>query len=182
MTTTELTTLKCKCGSFEATFDSLPYITFNCNCHSCASTIKAIESKPEFAGTSMKCNNLEHSGAAVAVFKSNNVTVKKVDAAKINFMKVGDEGKNARAYCTDCGTVLFNAWAPNWCAANRNALTNRGEEDQTLNIMCKYAFEPEKVPEPRHGMMPLMLGLKFVPLLTGLFCDGSNSKEKALRP
>ncbi|KAL9178503.1 hypothetical protein ACHAXT_001841 [Thalassiosira profunda] len=45
---------------------------------------------------------------AVAVFKSNNTAVKALDGDKIGFMKVGDEGKYARPYCTDCGTMLAN--------------------------------------------------------------------------
>jgi hypothetical protein len=37
-----------------------------------------------------------------------NITVTKVDAAKIGFMKVGEGGLKVRWYCTECGTILFN--------------------------------------------------------------------------
>ena len=47
-------------------------------------------------------------GAAVAIYKSKNITVTKVDAAKIGFMKVGKDGLKVRRYCTECGTILFN--------------------------------------------------------------------------
>ena len=47
-------------------------------------------------------------GAAVAIYKSKNITVTKVDASKIGFMKVGEGGLKVRRYCTECGTILFN--------------------------------------------------------------------------
>lgn len=183
---TELT-LKCKCGSFEATLDSPPRMIFNCHCHSCVSVIKGIEAKEGFAGTSMKCDEKENSGVAIAVYKSNNVTVKTVDGEKIGFVKVGDAGKNARPYCTECGTVLFNAWMPNWCAANRNAMTTSDgsafqPEGAVTNVMCKSAFVPDEVPEPKSGMVPFGILLKFIPLMSGLMGDGSNAKDKALIP
>jgi len=47
-------------------------------------------------------------GAAVAIFKSKDIAVTKVDAEKIGFMKVGEDGTIVRRYCTECGTILFN--------------------------------------------------------------------------
>jgi hypothetical protein len=179
-----MSTLKCKCGSFEATFDAPPRITFNCHCHSCVAVIKGIEARAGFSGTSMKSD--EVGGAAVAIFKSNNVTVKKVDGAKIGFMKVGEDGRTPRPYCTECGTVLFNVWAPTWCAANRNAMTVADGSPfepkctPVLNVNSKHAFNKGKVPKPKHNSLPLGMLVKFIPLLTGFAGDGSNSKEKAL--
>jgi hypothetical protein len=176
--------LKCKCSSFEATFDALPHLTFNCHCHSCVAAIKGIEAKDGFSGTSMKSD--EEGGVAVCVFKSNNVAVTKVDGAKIGFMKVGEGGKLPRAYCTECGTVLFNVWKPNWCAANRNILSTIDGSSfvptctPVLNIMAKNAFDQEKVPEPKHQSAPIGMLLNF--LKVGLTGDGRNSKVKALIP
>jgi hypothetical protein len=45
-----MTTLKCKCGSFDASFASAPRVTLICQCHSCVSIIKAIEAKDGFSG------------------------------------------------------------------------------------------------------------------------------------
>ncbi|KAL3794988.1 hypothetical protein ACHAW5_002157 [Stephanodiscus triporus] len=178
-----MSTLKCKCQSFEATFDAPPRLTFNCHCHSCVAVVKGIEARDGFSGTSMKSD--EAGGAAVAVFKSNNVTVTKVDGAKIGFMKVGEGGKVARPYCTECGTVLFNVWAPKWCAVNRNAMTAADgspfvPKGPVLNINAKSAFDKDKVPEPKHGSVTVGMLVKFIPLLTGLAGDGSNSKVTAL--
>eukprot|EP00571_Detonula_confervacea_P016070 CAMPEP_0172310206 /NCGR_PEP_ID=MMETSP1058-20130122/11351_1 /TAXON_ID=83371 /ORGANISM="Detonula confervacea, Strain CCMP 353" /LENGTH=149 /DNA_ID=CAMNT_0013022975 /DNA_START=216 /DNA_END=665 /DNA_ORIENTATION=- len=135
----------------------------------------------------MKCDESENSGAAVAVYKSNNATVKKVDGEKIGFMKVGEAGKTARPYCTECGTVLFNVWQPNWCAANRNAMTTADgsafqPKGTVMNINCKNAFDKDKVPAPNHGSVPFGTLFKFIPLIAGLTCDGSNAKDKALIP
>ena len=134
----------------------------------------------------MKCDDSENSGAAVAIYKSNNCSIKKIDDKKIGLMKVGEGGKIARPYCTECGTVLFNVYAPNWCAANRNALTTSDgsaykPEGAIMNVNCKSSFDKEKCPEPKSGTVPLGMLFKFIPLLAGVFCDGSN-KEKALVP
>lgn len=152
--------------------------------------VNAIESKDNFDGTSIKCDVPEgdNKGAAVAIYKSNNVTVAKVDETKIGFMKVGTEGKFGRPYCTECGTVLFNAWQPNWCAANRNALvhTSSGEPFKSvgdvMNVNCKSSFDDSVIPKPKHGSLPFGMLFKFIPMLAGLAGDGSNAKEKALIP
>ena len=149
--------LKCKCSAFEAVFNTPPRMVFNCQCHSCVAAIAAIEAKESFNGTSMKCNTPsdgeENSGAAIAIYKSNNVTVTKCDESKVAFVKVGDDGKIARPYCTECGTVLFNVWAPNWCAANRNALTTGSDgttpytpiAKEVMNVNCKSSFDKTKI-------------------------------------
>jgi len=49
-----------------------------------------------------------------------------------------------------------------------------------LNVNSKHAFDKDKVPEPTHTGAPLGMLVKFLPLITGLAGDGSNSKEKAL--
>ena len=142
-----------------------PRLIFNCQCHSCVAAIAAIEAKESFAGTSMKCDDSENSGAAVAVYKSNNVTVTKVDETKIDFVKVGEEGKIARPYCKDCGTVLFNVWAPNWCAANRNAMTTSDGKplpsNSIMNVNCSKSFDKTKCPKPSHGSVPFGTLFKF---------------------
>mmetsp|Transcript_25502 Transcript_25502/g.43231 ORF Transcript_25502/g.43231 Transcript_25502/m.43231 type:complete len:199 (+) Transcript_25502:138-734(+) len=177
-------TMKCKCGAFEATFDSPPRVIFNCQCRSCVSVVKSIEAREGFSGTSIKCDD-ESGGAAIAIYKSNNNTVVKSDKESIGFMKVGEEGKIPRAYCNKCGTVLFNVYAPNWCAVNRNALTNAdGEpfvpEGEVMNVNCKSAFDASKVTGPKHNMVPFRMLLKFIPLLAGFGVDGSNTEENLI--
>ena len=179
--------LKCQCGAFEAAFDSPPRMVFNCQCHSCVAVVKGIEAREGFSGTSMKCDDSENSGVTVAIFTSNNVTVKKVDGDKIGFMKVGEAGKAPRPYCTECGTVLFNVFAPNWCAPNRNALTNAdgsayAPAGKVMNVNCKHAFDPAKCPEPKSSSVPFGMLFKFIGLLAGIRCDGSNATTKELQP
>lgn len=191
-------TLKCKCGAFEATLTGPPKIVFNCQCHSCVAVIKAIEDRDGFSGTSIKStneggsdsgDNNDYKGAAVAIYKSNNTTIDKVDESKVGFMKVGENGKLARPYCTECGTVLFNAFLPNWCAANRNAMTKSGTTEEgftpsspVCNVNCKHAFVPGDIPSPKHSTVPFGMLFKFIPLLTGFRCDGSHTNDKALVP
>mmetsp|Transcript_23255 Transcript_23255/g.39752 ORF Transcript_23255/g.39752 Transcript_23255/m.39752 type:complete len:198 (-) Transcript_23255:269-862(-) len=183
---TELT-LKCKCGSFEATFDAPPRVCFNCQCHSCVSAIKTIEAKEGFDGTSMKQDDREYSGVAIAIFKSNNTTIKTIDGSKIGFVKVGENGPYPRPYCTQCGTVLFNVYMPNWSAANLNAITNADgtawkPAKPVMNTNCKNAFDPESVPEPKQKSIPFGFVFSFIPTVLGLRCDGSNADTKELIP
>jgi hypothetical protein len=178
-------TMKCKCGTFEATFDAPPRVVFNCQCHSCVAVVQSIESREGFDGTSMKCDD-ESGGAAVAIYKSNNTTVVKSEKDSVGFMKVGENGKVARPYCTKCGTILFNVYAPNWCAVNRNALTNAEGEaftptGEVMNVNCKSAFDAAKVKGPKSNFVPFKMLLKFIPILAGFGVDGSN-KEESLIP
>jgi hypothetical protein len=134
----------------------------------------------------MKCDE-DSGGAAVAIYKSNNCTVVKSDKDSVGFMKVGDEGKISRPYCTKCGTMLFNVYAPNWCAVNRNALTTPDgaaftPSGEVMNVNCSSAFDAEKVVTgPKHKSVPFRMLLKFIPLLAGFGVDGSN-KEESLIP
>ena len=96
-------------------------------------------------------------------------------------------GKYARPYCTDCGTMLANVWQPNWCAMNRNALTNADGSPYVppgpvLNVNCKFAFDPKQCPEPKHSTVTWGILFKFIGLVAGIRCDGSNAAAKALTP
>lgn len=132
----------------------------------------------------MKCDT-ESGGVAVAVYKSNNTTITKSDKESIGCMKVGPEGKIARSYCNKCGTVLFNVYAPNWCAVNRNALVDKDGEayvppGEVMNVNCKSAFDVSKVKGPKHNMVPFRMLLKFIPILAGFGVDGSNTEESLI--
>ncbi|KAL7455001.1 hypothetical protein ACHAWC_007247 [Mediolabrus comicus] len=180
-------TMKCKCGAFEAKFDTAPRIIFNCQCHSCVSVCKSIESKEGFDGISCKSDE-DTGGIAMAIYKSNNCTVVKSDKDSIDFMKVGEKGKMWRPYCTKCGTMLFNVYLPNWCAVNRNCLTNSdgsayvppGGKDKVININCKSAFDPDKIGEPKHNAIPFGILFKFLPSILGLIGDGSNTEANLI--
>ena len=102
-------TLKCKCGAVECKFDALPRVCFNCQCHSCVATMKAIEGKEGFDGTSAAVDG----GVGVAIYKSNNMSFVKASSDDIDFVKVGDQGKAARPYCNKCGTMVFNGMVSN---------------------------------------------------------------------
>jgi hypothetical protein len=73
-------------------------------------------------------------------------------------VKVGPKGKPQRQYVKCCGRQFGSAMPPCW-ALNRNAVY---EQDGTtkyvpvetpVNIMKKYAFNPEEVPESSSNMM-----------------------------
>ena len=91
----------------------------------------------------------------------------------------------ARPYCISCGTMVFNVFLKNWVAANRNAITKSDgspfvPEGTVKNINCKYAFDPDTTPEPKHGTVPLGMLMRFMPIIMGFGCDGSNASEALL--
>jgi len=179
-------TLKCKCGAIECKFDKPPRLIFNCHCHSCVAAKKAIEGKEGFKGISADVQG----GVGCAVFRSNNVQIVKASSDGVGFVKIGDKGPMARSYCTECKTMVFNVFLPNWAAANRNCLTNSDGSayapeaaegaKSILNINCKHAFDPSACPEPKHDAVPFGILRKFLPIIFGLFCDGSNKGEAFL--
>ena len=174
-------TLKCKCGKIECKFDAPPRLVFNCHCHSCVGAMRTIEGKEGFGGISAAVEG----GVGCAIYKSNNVSVVKASSDDIGFVKVGEAGQMARPYCSSCGTMVFNVFLPNWVAANRNAITKSDGSafvpDGTVkNINCKYAFDPDATPEPKHGTVPLGMLMRFVPIIMGFGCDGSNASEALL--
>ena len=90
---------------------------------------------------------------------------------KIGFVKVGENGKLLRSFCTQCGTML-GGFQNNYCVFNRNAIYNKDGSvyrpvGRVNNVMRKHAFDPSKVPEPSHAYVPFGFFAAFVPLLMG---------------
>ncbi len=174
-------TLKCKCGKIECKFDCPPRLVFNCHCHSCVSAMSTIEEKDGFDGISAAVDG----GVGCAIYKSNNVSVVKASADDIGFVKIGEAGQMARPYCTNCKTMVFNVFLANWAAVNRNALTKSDGSafvpgGTIKNINCKHAFDPAAAPEPKHNTVPLGILARFMPIIMGFGCDGSNKSEALL--
>ena len=71
-----------------------------------------------------------------------------------------------------------------WSGVNRNALINADGSTPficspavPLNVLVNNSFDKDKVPEPKHGSVPIVMLAKFMPLLLGLVSDGMNVKE-----
>eukprot|EP01082_Thalassiosira_pseudonana_P014024 g11788.t1 g11788 contig6:592701-593303(+) len=168
-------TFKCKCGAVEAKIQGAPIGMTNCHCHSCVASAKFVDAKGDGTSQLLEAKEGEDQGAAIALFKGNIVdfvTDLKTDGAKskIGFCKVGEKAKFARSFCTGCNTML-GSFLPKGCIVNRNLLTNEDgtpfqPENKIVHIMKKYAFEPEKVPEPSSNMVPIgMVFTTFIPLI-----------------
>jgi len=114
-------------------------------------------------------------------------------AEQLQFLKLGDTGKNVRSYTRCCGTLLNTAGGRAFPAGfrpfNRNCITNpdgskyNPDPASIVNIMKASAFEPEKVPEPNTvlasvpvlaGFVARILGYK----LFGLGIDSTMGEEK----
>lgn len=181
---------RCKCGDIKATLQGLPVQNANCHCRSCVASAKTIQSKPNFNGVSI----LNVGGVSYADFRWRNInfvtpfdTDMTTNEARdsIGFVKVGERGKMARSYCTRCGTMI-GVFSPNNVFFNRNAIYNRDgspykSAEPVNNIMCRFAFDPSKVPEPNYSFVPMGMVMSFIPIVLG-FGEKKSVKDSALFP
>ena len=86
---------------------------------------------------------------------------------KVGFVKVGEQGKIIRSYCTGCGTML-GVHRDTAAGFNRRAIFNNDGSPYVpakpvTNIMAKYAFDPSNVPEPKTSIIPIGIMLVYIP-------------------
>ena len=180
-------TFKCKCGKVEASILNDFAAEFNCHCHSCVASARFVEAKPTFNGYSGLIDS--DGGFAYAIVKGKDIDftsdIMSEEAMKnIDFVKVGETGKVARAYCKGCGTLL-GGFQKNVAFLNRNCMFDQSGSPykptkSVMNIMKKHAFEPDKVPDPSAAIMPFRAMLTFVPLMIGFGGGNVADKDSAL--
>ncbi|KAL7460221.1 hypothetical protein ACHAXS_000685 [Conticribra weissflogii] len=181
----KIVTFKCTCGAIEARIHGkLTHLT--CHCHSCVASVRCIEAKEGFDGISA----LENDGVAYTAMRGTQVDYTSdmstdESRSKVGFVKVGDNGKLARCYCTKCGTTI-GAVCPSFCFFNRNALHNDDGSKfvpnrPVKNVMKKHAFDPSKVPEPSCSTVPLEMAFTFIPMMFG-FGKKKDAQNDAFFP
>ena len=66
----------------------------------------------------------------------------------LGWLKIGENGDPFRAYTKCCGTLVFTLAKkslPTYCGLNGNCVYST----EPMNIMTKFAFDAENVPEPK---------------------------------
>ena len=186
-------TWKCSCGKFQAKLRGEPILVLNCHCRSCVSCMRHIDDKGDGRNTSAEAPN-GNGGVAKAFFYLKDVEFNDRDPAEqLEFVKLGEAGRNVRSYTRCCGTQLNTAGGRSFPAPfrpfNRNCIANPDgsayspDPANIMNILKAKAFEPEKVPQPNGGLasVPILggfvariLGYKFF----GFGADSTMGEEK----
>ena len=182
---------RCGCGKIQLELTTKPWLVTNCHCHSCVAPSRYLDEK--YTTQTQHVSAISDGGAALAFFHPNDIkfatATSKDDDEPLVFLsclKVGEDGKPVRKYCKSCGT-LFGIVKSQLCAVNRISLymdkegTQRYKPQSTsiTNTMKKYAFDPDKVPEPSYYMAPLSICLKFVNAYFNPF--GQRADEELLK-
>jgi hypothetical protein len=132
--------------------------------------MRHIDAKGDGRNTSAEAPN-GNGGVAKAFYNMKDVEFSGENpAGQLEFLKLGDAGKNVRSYTRCCGTQLQTAGGRSFPAAfrpfNRNCITNADgskynpDPDRVPNLFKAKAFDPGKVPKPNGG-------LAVVPFLAG---------------
>ena len=181
---------KCRCGKFQMKLTGEPIFVANCHCRSCVACMRHIDAKGGGRNTSAEAAN-SNGGVAKAFYYTKDVEFSDDNPAEqIQFLKLGETGKNVRSYTRCCGTQLNTAGGRSFPAGfrpfNRNCITNadgsRYNPDPAgvLNLFKAKAFEPEKVPKPNGGLaiVPFLAG--FVARILGYKLFGLGVRKPEL--
>ena len=151
---------RCGCGSFQAKLQGEPLFVMDCHCHSCVSTARYIDKKACPNGHSISCLSKETGGASVAMYLYSNVEFPSSSKTRFGFVKVGPRGTRIRRYLKCCNTMAFGI-SEKLVTFNRNCIYNKNGtkyklEAKPVNCIKKFAFDPEKVPEPSNSYIPFL--------------------------
>ena len=184
-------TLKCGCGEFQADLTAEPLVCANCFCHSCVAISRHIEDahgKKLNKGYTPSLNDA--GGMTIAMYNLSQIKFhcymknSENPLDKLGMVKLGEDGVAVRYYTKCCGTMVMGAYHGKYDAiVNRLAIyesdgTEFVPKEQPINMMAKYAFEPEKVPEPRSETAPLHYLVKFSKMMIfGFFGFGKKESQ-----
>ena len=181
---------RCNCGQFKAKLTGLPVNSAVCHCHSCVAAGRFVEFGPK--------NNsvLRNGGAHITSFAAANVEFEQPDFTDVEqhvdllgWLKIGQNGDPFRAYSKCCGTLVFTLAKKSlstYCGLNGNCIyLNDGitpfqPSTEPMNIMTKFAFDAEKVPEPKCNYVTLGLAWKIVKNVLNPFASGTFKGKDAM--
>lgn len=157
-----------------------PFNTGCCHCHSCVASAKYLDDKYKDEPT--HSSMLVGGGTALAFFMPNALETVTEGDLDVGCLKVGAKGKAGRLYVKCCGTQLgvvqkaFFTLALNSLYVNEECTNKYTPQTPLVHFMKRYAFDPEKVPEPSYSIAPLGGTLKFLSVLINPF--GPSTKKE----
>ena len=171
---------KCGCGKLQLELDADPFNVSACHCHSCVASSKYLDDK--YKDEPNYSSGITNGAAAGAFFMPDALKTAPGGELIIGCLKVGPKGKSIRKYAKCCGTQLgvvekaFIVLGLNSLYTNQECTDKYVPREPVVNILKKYAFDPEKVPEPSYSIAPLGRTLKFLSVLITPF-GPSTEKE-----
>mmetsp|Transcript_19945 Transcript_19945/g.31128 ORF Transcript_19945/g.31128 Transcript_19945/m.31128 type:complete len:236 (+) Transcript_19945:455-1162(+) len=152
---------RCNCGKFKAKLTGLPVNSAVCHCHSCVAAGRYVDEKFGSTNTSV----LRNGGAYITSFTASDVEFDQPDFTDVEqhvdllgWLRIGQHGDPFRAYTKCCGTLVFTLAKKSlstYCGLNGNCIylnddiTPFQPSTEPMNIMTKFAFDAENVPEPK---------------------------------
>lgn len=147
----------------------MPDYSVVCHCHSCVAAGRYLDEKFGPKNTSV----LRNGGSHITSFTAANIEFVKPDftdavqhADLLGWLRIGQHGQPFRAYTKCCGTLVFTLAQKSlstYCGLNGNCIylndgvTPLQPSAEPINIMTKFAFDAEKVPEPKCNYVTLGL-------------------------
>lgn len=139
---------------------------------------------------------LRNGGAFVSSYNAANIEFtepdfdhSEKDVDLLGWLRVGQGGDPFRAYTKCCGTMVFTLAKKSlatYCGLNGNCIyLNDGKtplqpSKEPMNIMAKFAFEPEQVPEPKCDYFTLWLAWNVVKNLINPFPSATFKGKDAI--
>lgn len=175
---------KCKCGEFQIKLKKEPIKCVNCHCHSCIAAARHIDEKRNGQGKNGTSSIDETTlGCAIAwVELKDTEFVDENPSDKLDYCKVGEEGKVVRSYTKCCGSQVHcgcgKSHPVTFHMYNRNGIYNVNEDGDGVtkyepkgytppNIMSKFAFTNDDpsiiIPKPKYQYAPLSFPFYMLP-------------------
>lgn len=173
---------KCGCGKLQLELGADPFSVCSCHCHSCVASSKYLDNK--YKGKPNYSSGIVNGAAAGGFFTPDALLAVSDGELNLGCLRVGPKGKSVRKYAKCCGTQLgvvekaFIALGLNSLYTNKECTDKYIPREPVVNVMKKYAFDPEKVPEPSYSVAPLLGILKFLAVLINPF--GPSTKQEIL--
>lgn len=174
---------KCGCGKVKLELSAQPWNVGNCHCHSCVASARFLDQKYNDDKNHVSQIDSGSGGASGAWFMPNEVTVLTKDS-ELGVLKVGPKGKAVRKYAKCCGSQVGVVHKAFWGLSLTMLYEDGGctkkyvHGEPLANAMAKFAFEPDKIPEPKYSLGPLRTVFKLLYVVVNPF--GPSTEKETL--
>ena len=173
---------KCGCGNLQLELGADPFNVVSCHCHSCVASSMYLDKK--YKGKPNYSSGIVNGAASGGFCMPDALLAVSDGELNLGSLRVGPKGKSLRKYAKCCGTQIgvvekaFITLGLNSLYTNKECTDKYVPREPVANCMKKYAFDPEKVPEPSYSFAPVGAMLKFLAVLINPF--GPSTRKDIL--